>query len=141
MFCSSCGTGVDEGSSFCGSCGSPTRRAKSKELMDTQQQVANVTQAPANNNEAQGEPKVIQTNGLAIAALVLGVCSALFFEFLFVPVVAIVVSSLALAKSTSLRNDGQIKTGKGFSIAGLVLGGVFLFVWFSWAFLGMGPGR
>ena len=64
MYCSNCGTGVDEESNFCGSCGSPTRTAKTKELMDTQQLAQNSPQASENNNKAQGEPKVTQTNGL-----------------------------------------------------------------------------
>ena len=92
-----------------------------------------------NTGQVQGTPA--ESNGLATAALVLGILSALFFEFVFVPIAALVVSSFALSKSTSLANKGQKKTGKGKSIAGLILGGVYLFTWFGWNVLGWGPGR
>jgi uncharacterized membrane protein YhaH (DUF805 family) len=64
MYCSKCGNQVTEQVNFCGACGNPTRRAKTKELMDTQQLAQNSPQASENNNKAQGEPKVTQTNGL-----------------------------------------------------------------------------
>jgi len=141
MYCSSCGTGVGQEASFCGSCGQPIQLRKSAD--DTKASpsapISPNAKQPTNTGQVQGTPA--ESNGLATAALVLGILSAGFFEFVFVPIAALVVSSFALSKSTSLANKGQKKTGKGKSIAGLILGGVYLFTWFGWNVLGWGPGR
>lgn len=72
----------------------------------------------------------IEKNKWAVPALVLGLVS-IFFAFIFVPsILAIVFGALGLSRSTELANAKQAKTGKGMSIAGLVLGLVYLFIGF-----------
>jgi len=69
-------------------------------------------------------------NKWATPALVLGVVSV-FFGWLFLPpIFAIVFGSMGLNRSAVLANDGQKKSGKGQSIAGLVLGIVYLLLSF-----------
>jgi len=138
MYCTKCGNQVNEQVKFCGSCGTPIQGEQSAK--DTKA-VSSPPISPApnqstNTSQVQGTPA--ESNGLATAALVLGILSAAFFEFVFVPIAALVVSAFALSKSTSLANKGQKKTGKGKSIAGLILGGVYLSVWFIYDILGMG---
>ena len=141
MFCTICGYQITAQVKFCGSCGNPTQRGQSAEETKAapSPQISPAPNESADTSHAQGTPA--ESNGLATAALVLGILSALFFEFVFVPIAALVVSAFALSKSTSLANKGQGKTGKGKSIAGLILGGVYLFIWFGWNALGWGPGR
>ena len=141
MYCSKCGNQVTEQVKFCGFCGNATQRGQSaKETKEASSPPISPTpNQSTNTGQVQGTPA--ESNGLATAALVLGILSALFFEFVFVPIAALVVSAFALSKSASLANKGQKKTGKGKSVAGLILGGVYLFVWFAWNVLGMGPGR
>ena len=67
-------------------------------------------------------------NGLATAALVLGIASVVLFETIIVPLAAIGLGIGALARSATLAKQGVQSTGKGFSVAGIVLGGLFLFV-------------
>ena len=141
MYCSKCGNQVTEQVKFCGSCGNAIQRGQlAKETKAASSPPISPTPTqPTNTDQVHGTPA--ESNGLATAALVLGILSALFFEFVFVPIAALVVSAFALSKSTSLANKGQKKTGKGKSVAGLILGGVYLFVWFAWNVLGMAPGR
>lgn len=82
--------------------------------------------------QEKGVPSVIQSvepkNGLAIPALVLGIASVFLFETVIVPLVAIGLGIAALAESATLAKRGVVRTGKGFGITGIVLGGIFLFV-------------
>jgi hypothetical protein len=72
----------------------------------------------------------VQKNQWAAPALALGIVSV-FFAWVFVPpILAIVFGAMGLSRATALSNDKVAKTGKGFSITGLVLGGVYLFVAF-----------
>ena len=141
MFCSKCGNQVTEQVKFCGACGNPIQRGQSaKETKAASSPPISPTpNQSTNTGQVQGPPA--ESNGLATAALVLGILSALFFEFVFVPIAALIVSAFALSKSTSLANKGQKMTGKGKSVAGLVLGAVYLFAWFWFNVAAMGPGR
>jgi hypothetical protein len=67
---------------------------------------------------------VQKTNGLAIAALVLGIVSFFCLGFVIViPILAIIFGHVALGKIAA--SQGAQK-GRGLAIAGLVLGWVFL---------------
>jgi hypothetical protein len=69
-------------------------------------------------------------NKWAYSALWLGIAS-IFFGVIFVPpILAIVYGSLGISRSTELQNEGIEKTGKGKSIAGLILGIVYLLLGF-----------
>lgn len=86
-------------------------------------------------SESSGPVEVIDApqlippkNGIAIASLVLGIASTVLFETLVVPIASIVVGSIALSKSTTLKNAGYEKTGKGFGLTGVILGSVYFLV-------------
>jgi hypothetical protein len=72
----------------------------------------------------------IQKNKWAVPALVLGIVSA-FLAFLIVPpILAIVFGSLGISRSSDLQNEGVKKTGSGMSMAGLILGIVYIGIGF-----------
>ena len=65
-------------------------------------------------------------NKFATAALVVGIVAAIFYELFIPSIAAIVLGSLGMNQATVLQNEGVRKTGKGKSVAGLVLGLVYL---------------
>lgn len=72
-------------------------------------------------------------NPYAVVALTLGVVSVFFGMFIVPPIVAIVYGSLGISRATALSNHNVSKTGKGFSVAGLVLGIVYLVLgYYQW---------
>ena len=70
------------------------------------------------------------TNKYATAALVVGILAAIFYEFFIPSIAAIILGALGMNQATALQNDGVKITGKGKSVAGLVLGLVYLFCGF-----------
>ena len=69
-----------------------------------------------------------QKNGLAIAALVLGILSVFLFETIVVPLVAIFLGVAALFKASTLTRLGVERSGKVMAIIGTSLGGVYFIV-------------
>lgn len=67
-----------------------------------------------------------EKNGVAVAALVLGVLSAVLVYSFFIQVAAIITGVVGLSKAKGLASRGVEKTGKGMAIAGVVLGVLFL---------------
>src|SRR4051812_28198116 len=65
---------------------------------------------------------VLRTEGLAIAAMVLGICAAVFFA---VPIIAVACGVLAILFGVKARRklpaDGTLK-GAGMAMAGLITG-------------------
>lgn len=123
MFCSSCGQAAEPSDRFCGSCGAPNQGERPA---PTAYQNSNLG-AQQGQTSGSGGPKS-EKNGLATAALVIGLVSAGLFEFIFVPLVAVIISSFALSKAQKLTKAGATKPGTGKSVAGLVLGIVYLMV-------------
>ena len=67
------------------------------------------------------------TNGMAVAAMVLGIIGAVTFGFFLIPsVLAVIFGHIALSNIS--KSDGRLG-GRGMAIAGLVLGYLFL-AWF-----------
>ncbi len=66
------------------------------------------------------------TNKYATPALVVGIVAAMFYEIFVPSIAAIILGSLGMNQATVLQNEGEQKTGRGKSIAGLVLGLVYL---------------
>ena len=69
-----------------------------------------------------------QKNRAAIFALVLGSASVVLFETFIIPLAAIIISIIALYRASELRYLGVEKRGFGFSLAGAILGIVFMLV-------------
>lgn len=80
------------------------------------------------------EPKV-ETNQFSTAALVTGLVAVIFFEFFIPSIAAIILGALGMNRATVLANNKVLKTGKGNSIAGLVLGIVYLLCGFYYAMI------
>jgi hypothetical protein len=97
-----------------------------------------VTTAPPPAPVAYAPVYQQRTNGFAIAALVLGVASAMCFGLLFVlPLLAIIFGHVALDRIALAQGSEK---GRGLAVAGAVLGWVFLvpIVLISFAWLGYG---
>ena len=113
MFCSQCGAQTN-GASFCPNCGSPTNAAGAQSsnsqvppvLPAAQPQVQPISQVPY----ASGQ----QTNGFAIAALVLSLvcCGPLAIIFGFIA-------------RKQIRESNGAQTGDGLALAGIIVGFVF----------------
>ena len=69
-----------------------------------------------------------QKNRAAVFALVLGITSVVLFETFIIPLAAMIVGIIALYRASELRYLGVEKRGFGFSLAGAILGVVFMLV-------------
>jgi hypothetical protein len=80
-------------------------------------------------------PKNVQTNGLAIAALVCGLAQFPLWLFLLVPgfVEAVLALSFGIGGAAQIRRRGE--GGRGLAIAGIVLGGLGVLGGIAWAIL------
>jgi len=107
MYCNNCGAQNSDGSSFCSKCGNRLSQATSVP------QQTQVTAVPAR-----------KTNGLAIAALVLGIASFLP-PFAICSIPAIILGAIAL---NQIKKEPAIE-GKGMALAGLICGSIVLFLW------------
>ena len=82
-------------------------------------------------------PPAAQTNGLAVAGLVLGIASAALFFFWFVAIpcgiVGIVLSIIGLGRSkTRGKGKGMAMAGLILSVLGLLAALVFAIGWLIW---------
>jgi hypothetical protein len=91
-----------------------------------------------NAGQDLGEPPTNKEskNRLATIGLTLGIVSYFLFQFVFVPIGAVVISALALEKATHLNNKGVARNGRVRALIGFILGTLMLIVWFS-LFLGL----
>jgi hypothetical protein len=80
-------------------------------------------------------PKKVQTNGLAIAALVCGLAQFPLWLFLLVPgfLEAVLALSFGIGAVAQIRRRGE--GGRGLAIAGIVLGGLGVLGGIAWAIL------
>lgn len=113
MYCTKCGKEAGRSDKFCTDCGLKigTSDGEVKKLL--------VSDTAANTQQKES------SNSLSNFALGLGIASAFFFEFVFIPIAAVVVSAISLSKASELTRANVEKTGKGKSIAGLILGIVY----------------
>lgn len=75
--------------------------------------------------------------GLAVASLVAGICSLMFGWFCFFPVLGILALILGLVALGQVNRTPN-KAGRGYAIAGIIMGGinlVFLLLWVVWFIL------
>jgi hypothetical protein len=70
-----------------------------------------------------------RTNGLAIAAMVLGVVGAFTAWFVLPSILALV---FGLVSHSQIKGSGGTQGGRGLAIAGIVLGAVGLLVGLIW---------
>jgi uncharacterized membrane protein YvbJ len=121
MFCPQCGASALDSDSFCSSCGTQVRASDkpkvSKPIKTSSPEAAKPASAASN--------LIPRKNSLSTVSLVLGIVSVFLFEFLVFSIAAVITASLALSKSSELAREGIANTGKGKSIAGLILGVVY----------------
>lgn len=126
MFCTSCGEKQNPLDKFCPSCGAHLNLG-ARQGINSQPQISSSSHSAVNSKD-QGSGG--ESNKLSRVALTLGILSAFFFEFVLLPIVAVVISSLALVRASELAQKLTPKTGKGISIAGLILGSVYSLIGF-----------
>ena len=112
MYCNNCGAQNPDDSSFCSKCGSKfaPQQTPPQQTVPQQQQA---TAAPAR-----------KTNGLSIAALVLGLVGILP-PFAICSIPAIIMGAIAL---NQIKKEPALE-GKGLALAGLIIGSVILALW------------
>ena len=96
---------------------------------------AGAYQAPGGSPWQQGQPVYYvpqqrRTNGLAVAALVLGILGLVFFAFFAVPpALALIFGIVSLGQ---IKGSNGTQDGQGLAIAGIVLGSVGLLFFVIW---------
>ena len=106
MYCTNCGAKNPEGSAYCNNCGHKL----------TPQAVPQQTQGAA--------VPARKTNGLAIAALVLGIASVIP-PLAICSIPAIVLGAVAL---NQIKKEPELE-GRGMALTGLICGSVILALW------------
>src|SRR5262245_43562931 len=112
MHCSRCGATLAQGAKFCPACGSPAAQVSAAALPGYEAPNAPLYSAPVRDETV---PKV--TNGLAVAALVLGI----LWLYWIGSILAVIFGHVAKGQ---IERAGGAQTGRGMAIAGLVLGWV-----------------
>jgi hypothetical protein len=134
MFCSMCGAPNEDDAVFCGNCGAPLDLEETAVEAEFEASEAAVSEEPAEEGvvleELPSEPppvppppppprmQTVQTSGMAVASLVMGILGW--------TVLPLLGSILAIIFGYSARNEirqrpGELE-GEGMAMAGLVLG-------------------
>ena len=130
MFCPRCAASAIDIDSFCPSCGTQFRASDKPKVSKPIK-----TSSPEGARPASAASNLIpKKNSLSTVSLVLGIVSVFLFEFLVFSIAAVITASLALSKSSELAREGIANTGKGKSVAGLVLGAVYSLLGFYYLF-------
>ena len=117
MHCTNCGTAISSGTSFCANCGTPSAPNSSPAAPQYAPQPV-----PASNyNYAQQAPA--QTEGLAVASLVVSLATLFFTGGIF-SFVGAILGHIALS---NMKKNG--KGGRGMAIAGIAVGWAVTAFW------------
>lgn len=120
--CPNCGASMADNEKFCGSCGA--RQPETASSQNTQN--INNTQTNMNNGNYYQQPAK-PTSGMAVASLVLGICTWIFGWFtLAIPgILGLIFGIVGIQQC----KHGQ-KGGNGLAIAGLVLSIIMVAIYF-----------
>ncbi len=140
MKCVNCGKVLKKGTNFCPDCG--TRVEEEVAVENIEEVVTNEEKATVTNEEnieeskTENNPVVKKTNRMGLAGFIVALCGLCCWSFVC-SVVGLVLSAVA-----KKNFDANSQKGKGFAIAGLVIGIVALsfiaierisnFSWGSW---------
>lgn len=117
MFCKFCGQQIDGGANFCPRCG-------------------NRSAVPAPNYSCapvQAAPVQKPVNGLGIAAFVIGIVSLFFgFFLLILPIVGIVLGTVAVVRRTYYRLNGLAIAGLVISCVACAFWLILFLIWLSY---------
>jgi hypothetical protein len=86
------------------------------------------TQSPISTATAPAAAIPFAARPLSILALIAGIVSIVFGQTFFVPIAAVVLGVIGYR---------QEPTGRAFAVWGIVLGGLALFGWLIFAFVGL----
>lgn len=117
MHCTNCGTALSTGTSFCANCGTPAVSAATPSAP----QFAPQPTPASNYNYAQQAPS--QTEGLAIASLVVSLATLFFTGGIF----SFVGSILGHIALSNMKKNG--KGGRGLAVAGIAIGWAVTALW------------
>ena len=125
MFCPNCGHQIPDDSLFCPDCGQSiqTENQSAQPNAGQGQQPPVYDADPAQNQGYQYQYSVQYTkdtrpmNGMCIAGFVVGIVSMFLNFYGIVGIVALILSAVGLSACTKKN-----QRGKGFAVAGLVLG-------------------
>jgi len=110
MYCSNCGAQLSDAAAFCSKCGSPTASRQGQYTQgNTYQQY---TPPPYQQN-------VNKINTMALVGFIVA-CASLLLNLW--GIVGIAGLALSIVGFVQIKNTGE--NGKGFAIAGIVIGGV-----------------
>ena len=111
MFCSQCGEKNPDDARFCSKCGAALAAAEAP--------APAAAPAPPPSAVARGT----RTNGMSIAALILGILGIISFWPL--SILAIIFGAIGISQ---INKDPSLK-GKGMAVAGLVMGIAAIAIW------------
>lgn len=113
MFCPNCGANVNNGSAFCGSCGSNLQQQNNSMMQNNNMPQNNM---PQNNPTYQnGNNLNSETNKSAIISLVLSVIALFIFGFLCIP-------GIIYGFKATKEIEQTKEKGKALAIIGIVVG-------------------
>lgn len=95
--CSKCGKEISENAAFCPNCGESVENNKAKEV----------------------KVKKKKTNGLALAGMIVGICSMLIDPVGLVAITGLVLSIVGMVQ---VKSNNQ--NGKGFALTGIILSSI-----------------
>ncbi len=129
MYCSSCGSLIRDGQSFCPNCGTPVQTAPQPAVQPVPQPAVqpvyyqSVPPMPA----AVPEAPVKKSKGLAIAGFILGISAVAFCFIIFVNLVSIFegLAGAILSILGLVKKNGKLKA---MAVIGLILSVFALFV-------------
>jgi len=136
MYCSSCGSSVNEGQSFCPNCGAPVAQPAPQPAVQVQQPqpVAQPVAQPVYTQPAAASPAPAKkSRGFAIAGFILGLYTlpmswVIFFNIIsiFTGLAGVIISIIALTKK-----NGRLKA---MAVIGLIMSSLgMIYSILSWA--------
>lgn len=128
MYCSSCGSLIKDGQSFCPNCGTPvTQPVQPVQSVPPVQTAPQPVVQPVPQPAAVPEVPVKKSRGLAIAGFILGISAVAFCFIIFVNLVSIFegLAGAILSILGLVKKNGKLKA---MAVIGLILSVFALFV-------------
>lgn len=130
MICQNCGKEIPDNTPFCPQCGTPANAQTTTQTPPVYQQP--VYQTPLQYSFVPVPPIDVKSkpDGMAIASMVLGICSILFSSSIMFGL-ACSILALIFSSKTAKNNPGNVKN-KGFLTAGKICGIIGLIFTVFW---------
>lgn len=116
MYCKNCGKEIDEGKPFCPYCGQPVTPREDTSFRNNE--IGGNDGSGGYYGEANAYPAQKKTNNMCVIGMVVSICSMIFP---LASIAGIIISIIGI------RNfDEQTETGRGYGIAGIIIGACIL---------------